>query len=340
VARIHERVIRWLARHDLLADPEVAAWSNACAERSSLDACLESALGVGQLGTVDPYQIAEGGAVPPSDPDDERFDRLRRGPQVADAFGWSLHAGTTVADWDRVGLERLLRYFTRPPLARDRLALLRDGRVAYALRKPWRRGQTHRIMTPLQLIARLAALIPAPRRPLLRFHGAFAPHSSWRNAVVPPSPPRPRTPPWQCALPNTSADASTRSTDTHSRTEAHARPDTKAPSSDANTNTPAGDRHVGARAPAETPAAEPRDRPRFSRVDWATLLWRVHDVDALACECGARMRFVDLFIDPARARAELDILGLRCGDRDRADGDREVTSARARDPTVDDGPVD
>ena len=34
-------------------------------------------------------------------------------------------------------------------------------------------------------MARLAALVPPPRHPLIRFHGVFAPHSSWRAGVVP-----------------------------------------------------------------------------------------------------------------------------------------------------------
>jgi hypothetical protein len=40
-------------------------------------------------------------------------------------------------------------------------------------------------MQPVELLARLLALIPPPRHPLLRFHGALAPHSSWRKNVVP-----------------------------------------------------------------------------------------------------------------------------------------------------------
>jgi hypothetical protein len=56
--------------------------------------------------------------------------------------------------------------------------MTRDGRVAYQLQRPWRRGETHRVMDPVELLARLSALIPPPRHPLLRFHGVLAPHSS------------------------------------------------------------------------------------------------------------------------------------------------------------------
>ena len=51
--------------------------------------------------------------------------------------------------------------------------MLRDGRIAYLLKVP-RRGRTHRIMTPLELMARLSALIAPPRIPMVRYHGVFA----------------------------------------------------------------------------------------------------------------------------------------------------------------------
>jgi hypothetical protein len=45
-------------------------------------------------------------------------------------------------------------------------------------------------LTPIELLARLAALVPPPRHPLLTYHGVLAPHSKWRSAVV-PEPPTP-----------------------------------------------------------------------------------------------------------------------------------------------------
>ena len=38
---------------------------------------------------------------------------------------------------------------------------------------------------PLDLMARLAALVPKPRMHLTRYHGVFAPHSQYRSAVTP-----------------------------------------------------------------------------------------------------------------------------------------------------------
>jgi hypothetical protein len=41
------------------------------------------------------------------------------------------------------------------------------------------------VLEPLDFMARLAALVPPPRMHLTRYHGVFAPHSSWRAAITP-----------------------------------------------------------------------------------------------------------------------------------------------------------
>ncbi len=45
--------------------------------------------------------------------------------------------------------------------------------------------ETQQVMTPMQFMSRLVALIPPPYHPLLRYFGVFGPHSSWRKSVVP-----------------------------------------------------------------------------------------------------------------------------------------------------------
>jgi hypothetical protein len=47
--------------------------------------------------------------------------------------------------------------------------------VAYLRCMPRRNGATHLVMTPVQLLARIAALIPPPRFPWQRLSGVFAP---------------------------------------------------------------------------------------------------------------------------------------------------------------------
>ena len=46
-------------------------------------------------------------------------------------------------------------------------------------------GTTHLVMSPLELMQRLAALVPRPRLHLIRFHGVLAPNAKLRALVVP-----------------------------------------------------------------------------------------------------------------------------------------------------------
>jgi len=78
--------------------------------------------------------------------------------------GWfSLHAGLDIEPHQRAKLERLCRYVSRPPIAEDRLLLTSWGQVRYQLKTSYRDGTTHIAMEPLDLMARLAALVPPPR---------------------------------------------------------------------------------------------------------------------------------------------------------------------------------
>jgi hypothetical protein len=99
--------------------------------------------------------------------------------------GFSLHAAVRIEAEDRAGLERLLRYCARPAFASERLAW--DGSdqpVRYTPAKPLPTGQTELTLAPLELLDRLAALIPPPRRHRHHYFGAFAPHASLRARVT------------------------------------------------------------------------------------------------------------------------------------------------------------
>jgi hypothetical protein len=58
----------------------------------------------------------------------------------------------------------------------------------YQYKHPFRDGSTHVVLEPLDFIARLAALVPRPRRNLTRFHGVFAPNFKHRSRIVPRRP--------------------------------------------------------------------------------------------------------------------------------------------------------
>ena len=54
----------------------------------------------------------------------------------------------------------------------------------------WRDGTTHLVMSPLEFMQRLAALVPRPRLHLIRFHGVLATNAKLRSLVVPQRPPK------------------------------------------------------------------------------------------------------------------------------------------------------
>ena len=60
---------------------------------------------------------------------------------------------------DRKRIERLCRYISRPPIARERLSELPDGRIAYPLRHRWRDGTTHVVFEPKEFLENLAVLV-------------------------------------------------------------------------------------------------------------------------------------------------------------------------------------
>jgi hypothetical protein len=110
--------------------------------------------------------------------------------------GFSLDAGVRIEAADRQGLERLLRYCARPAFALERLREIDAEHLVYESVKPGPGGSVSLMLTPLELIERLAALIPPPRRHRHRYYGVLAPNAPLRAQVtalagVPESPTAP-----------------------------------------------------------------------------------------------------------------------------------------------------
>lgn len=82
-------------------------------------------------------------------------------------------------------LERLCRYPLRPAIVVERLSVTPSGQERYAFKKEWRDGSSAVEMSPLTLLSRLAALVPAPWVNLVTYHGLLAPAASYRERVVP-----------------------------------------------------------------------------------------------------------------------------------------------------------
>jgi len=62
------------------------------------------------------------------------------------------------------------------------------GNVVIALKTPYDDGTTHVVLSPMEFMGRLAALVPRPRVNLTRFHGVFSPNSKLREYVFPQKP--------------------------------------------------------------------------------------------------------------------------------------------------------
>ena len=97
------------------------------------------------------------------------------GPRCAMVSGFSVHANICVEARDRLRLERLMRYAARPAVATQRVTVLPDGRLHYRLKRPWRDGTTAVVFERQDFIAKLAALVPAPRAHLTRYQGTPQP---------------------------------------------------------------------------------------------------------------------------------------------------------------------
>ena len=79
--------------------------------------------------------------------------------------GFSVDASVRIEASDCGGRERLLRYCARPPFALDRLRELAPERSLYERTKLGPHGSGPQILTPLQLLNHLAALVPPPAPP-------------------------------------------------------------------------------------------------------------------------------------------------------------------------------
>ncbi len=105
--------------------------------------------------------------------------------------GFSVDAGVLIEAHDRAALERLLRHEARPPFAMDRLRKEGAALVYRCAKQRSEPGSDKRgakfdelHLTPLELIDRIAALVPPPRTHRHRYFGVLAPNSPLRVAVT------------------------------------------------------------------------------------------------------------------------------------------------------------
>lgn len=108
--------------------------------------------------------------------------------------GFSVDTSVCIAAHDCAGLERLLRYCARQPFASERLRKAGSELVYRCAKQHSEPGSNPHdkrgtkvdeiTLTPLELIERIAALVPPPRTHRHRYFGALAPNSPYRAAVT------------------------------------------------------------------------------------------------------------------------------------------------------------
>jgi hypothetical protein len=174
---IRTRVLRLLVRRGLLCDEASDGLdeSETPALHALYAASVRQRVAIGRRAGATVFRL--GGAPTTSAAPPKRRRQARLG-------GFDLHANTSVRAKNRPKLERLCRYLLRPPVAADRLSLAPDGSVLVRLKTPWRDGTSHIALQPVELLEKLAALIPRPYVNLIVYHGMLAPNAKWRREVV------------------------------------------------------------------------------------------------------------------------------------------------------------
>jgi hypothetical protein len=183
VKRIRKRVLKMLKRarislvaEDVWDDPLVDEYPALAA------ACSASIQQLIALGPRAGRQVMRLGQEP--NPDEVEHAKRRKNTRHARFQGFDLYASPPVGAKDRSRLERMLRYLLRPPVAQGRLHDFADGRVALELKEPWNDGTSHILFEPLELLEKLAAIIPRPQSNQIIYHGVLGARAKWRKQVV------------------------------------------------------------------------------------------------------------------------------------------------------------
>jgi len=198
--------------------------------------------------------------------------------------GFSVDAGVCIEAHDRAALERLLRYCARPPFAMDRLRKEGAALVYRCAKQHSEPGSDKRgakvdelHLTPLELIARIAALVPPPRTHRHRYFGVLAPNSPLRAAAV------------ALAAPAKQVVVQTEPAATGEGAPGVA---------------PLGH----AISPTPEPATPRRAKAHYL---WAVLIARIYEVFPLLCPlCGGQMRLIAFITDGVQIRKILDHIGV------------------------------
>ena len=208
--------------------------------------------------------------------------------------GFSVDTSVCIAAHDRAGLERLLRYCARPPFAMERLRKAGSElvyRCAKQHSEPGRHPHNKRggkadeiTLTPLELIDRIAALLPLPRTHRHRYFGVLAPNSPLRAVV----------------------------TVMAQSISVQAPPPAQVQAEPASTDAGEGALGVSNPLPTQTEPAQPVPPKRPAHYLWAVLMARIYEVFPLLCPvCGGQMRIIAFITHSADIGHILEHIGAQ-----------------------------
>ena len=169
--RTAARLVRVLKKHGRQLAPElgqVDVSADAADAASEQDAALSTCYAAAAAGTDLFGERAGSPALRLVDP-----SLARPHEPVAIVQGVNVHAAVRVHGNDRAQKERLCRYLGRPPIAEERLTRTNDGRLRYELKRAWKDGTRAVLLSPLDVCARICALIPRPGLHMVRYHGVL-----------------------------------------------------------------------------------------------------------------------------------------------------------------------
>ena len=173
---LERQLQRLLARRGLLAQTPAEEQTNELPTLDALGVCAQVALRQGQ-------RERSGAAL--SLVEEDEVEHPAGGLVATTPSGLHVYASSPIEGNDRDRMERVCRYLLRGPISSCRLAERPDGLLSYRLKKPDRHGNTTLVLTPLELLMRLASLIPGPGHPTRKYFGILAPAAKERALVVP-----------------------------------------------------------------------------------------------------------------------------------------------------------
>ncbi|MBI5543024.1 MAG: transposase [Deltaproteobacteria bacterium] len=98
---------------------------------------------------------------------------------------FAVDAARRIHQYDRAGLEALLQYALRPPICESHLSRLADGRLRLRLKRPLKTGLDEVVLTPFELIRRIAGIVPQPGTHEIPYYGSLGSHSWLRPPACP-----------------------------------------------------------------------------------------------------------------------------------------------------------